>query len=305
MPRCALPAPAQLRCAVFLPDLRDLPEALSVYLPRLREEADLRPAGLVVLVAERERLLQLAAERLLERDLAHGGRPALHHGVHGRQRGHHCVDVLLSEPVPRRLLDGLVPQLVPENGHADQLARHQQRLVDQRVAVLAHLVEDAEGGGLAHLAVAFAGHGQRVHERLRVGATDARQQLVQQAADGRRRRVDPRDDLRDHGKPRVDADAALTARAQRHARRALQLRLGGRGSSSGRGSAAEQSRRQRGLHLPDAAVLEPECEQSQHVLSRVVPAGLQPDGAEEALDGSHDVFGDDGRGAWLAVRAAR
>jgi len=62
------------------------------------------------------------APRLHERDLLERGGPAArHHLVQRQQRGQHGLHVALAKVLPRRLLQRLVPHLVPQDGHANQL----------------------------------------------------------------------------------------------------------------------------------------------------------------------------------------
>ena len=48
-------------------------------------------------------------------------RAGLHHLMQRLQHGKHALDVSFSEVQPRRFLESLVPQLVPQNCHANQL----------------------------------------------------------------------------------------------------------------------------------------------------------------------------------------
>lgn len=73
-----------------------------------------------------------------------------------RARRHHIpARVQPNPPTPRfksspaGLLQRLVPHLVPQDGHADELLGDQLRLLHQRGAVLAHRVDHRHGGGAA------------------------------------------------------------------------------------------------------------------------------------------------------------
>ena len=59
-----------------------------------------------------------------------------------RQHRIHAV-VLVAEVPSIRLLERLVPHLAPQDGHTDELGRHEQSLLDEGVAVRAHGLEDA------------------------------------------------------------------------------------------------------------------------------------------------------------------
>lgn len=79
---------------------------------------------------------------LVERGLFERLRPPLHHGVQGLQHGKHALHVALPEVEARRLLQALVPHLVPQDGHADQLLAH----LEQRDAPRKRSDLGAEGG---------------------------------------------------------------------------------------------------------------------------------------------------------------
>lgn len=68
---------------------------------------------------------------LVEGGLPEGLGSPLHHGVQGLQGGEHALDIALPKVEPGGLLQALVPQLVPQDGHPDQF--------------LAHLLEGASG----------------------------------------------------------------------------------------------------------------------------------------------------------------
>ena len=75
---------------------------------------------------------------------------------------------------------------------------HQHGLLDQGVAVLTHVLEHLVGGGVAGGDTRLAGHGERVDQGLRVLFADVDQQLVNQSAYIRARRVNTSNQLRDY-----------------------------------------------------------------------------------------------------------
>ena len=172
------------------------------------------------------------------------------------ERRKHALDVVLGKVQTRRLLETLVPHLVPQDGDADQLVADEQRLLDEHGAVLAHRIHDAHRRLHAHGRRRLGRDGQRVHERLRMGRADVRQEVVDEAADARRRCADARDHLRDDLEPRIDGDRAEAL-------------------AHGVGDV---------LEVPE---LEPQGEQAQCVLQRV--AARERNRAEEAMHTRHDA----------------
>lgn len=150
----------------------------------------------------------------------------------------HALRVVLGKVEARRLLEALGPELVPEDGDADELVADERRLLDEERVLVAHAVHDAVGDLLAHQHLRLGRDEERVDERLRVGAADEVEQLGDGAPDERVRDVDARDDLRDDLEPDVDADAA-------------------------------DALRDRNVDEVVVAVLEPQREQPERVLQRV------------------------------------
>ena len=97
-----------------------MPEDPVVQVPRLLEV--LVVAALLVALAVRERLLEVAPELLLKQLLLGRLGPPRHEVVHWLQHLQHALGVLVHEIAVRRLLERLVPEFVPENGDTDELA---------------------------------------------------------------------------------------------------------------------------------------------------------------------------------------
>ena len=153
------------------------------------------------------RLVQIASVGLQEGALLARRRSAVHHGVQHVERLEHAAHVLLAKVELGRLLETLVPHLVPQNGHAYQLLAHQLGLVHQRVVVLAQHLQDARGRHIAlrHEVCVVVGHGRGGHrgeaggcraagparrvareyepvdERLRMHFAEVEQQVVDEA----------------------------------------------------------------------------------------------------------------------------
>ena len=130
-----------------------------VEVPGLVEVPDV--VGHFVSLAPLLGLRQVVAVGLTEARLLQGLRPLVHHGVQRLQRGEHSRHVPLPEEEPTGLLEALVPLLVPEDGHPDELLAHYDGLVHQGLAVLLQFVEDLPGRRAG-----LAGHGERVDEGL-------------------------------------------------------------------------------------------------------------------------------------------
>ncbi len=114
---------------------RDPLEHRVVLVPRCVYFLDVERAA--VAAAAFARIVQVASVRLQEGALLARRRTAVHHHVQHVERLEHAAHVLLAKVELGRLLETLVPHLVPENGHTDQLLAHQLRLIHERAVVLA------------------------------------------------------------------------------------------------------------------------------------------------------------------------
>lgn len=74
-----------------------------------------------------------------------GGTHSFKHVVERLKSRKHGVDVVVAVEESRGLLQAFVPKLVPEDRHADELLTDEKRLLDERRAVVSHLVHDREG----------------------------------------------------------------------------------------------------------------------------------------------------------------
>mmetsp|Transcript_17483 Transcript_17483/g.52433 ORF Transcript_17483/g.52433 Transcript_17483/m.52433 type:complete len:714 (+) Transcript_17483:377-2518(+) len=185
--------------------LVDALEDVVVQVPRLVQVALLARA--LVPLAPLCRLTQLPPVRLDEGDFFESAGPGVGHLlVEGLQHVQHALHVRLAEVQPAGLLQRLVPHLVPQDGHADQLRTHQLGLLHQSGGVVAHVVHPPHGGGPPRLGLRFTGHQQRIHQRLRVMPPDAHQQAVDHLAHRHHSRVDARNHLGDDHQPGVDGD---------------------------------------------------------------------------------------------------
>mmetsp|Transcript_15410 Transcript_15410/g.37859 ORF Transcript_15410/g.37859 Transcript_15410/m.37859 type:complete len:625 (+) Transcript_15410:1236-3110(+) len=242
----------EMQLAHLLHLLRELPEHGGVVVPRPGDVllALLDGVALAAVVRHREAL----AKNLMELLLAYGRGPCLQSPVQ-REQGVvvHLVEVVLSEPQTRCLLDGLLPQLVPQDGHADQFLRNEPALVDQDRVVLPHLVEDVLGRALPPLRGGLGGYGEGVDEGLGVGLADLAEEVVHKPAVRCVRRLYPPNQLRDHVEPDVNTEAL---------------------------EAVDEGP----PHCRPRPVLEPEPEQPQEVL-QALALSLELDRCEEALDG--------------------
>jgi hypothetical protein len=120
----------------------------------------------------------------------------------------HALRVVLGKVEARGLFEALGPQLVPEDGHADELVRDERGLLDEERVLVAHSVHDAVGDLFTHHHLRLGRDEERIDERLRVGAADEVEQLSDRAPDERVGDVDSGDDLRDDLEPDIDANAA-------------------------------------------------------------------------------------------------
>eukprot|EP00982_Pelagococcus_subviridis_P015984 31441-Pelagococcus_subviridis.AAC.8 len=180
-----------------------------------------------------------------------------------REHAKHSHDVLLAEIQLRRLLERLVPRLVPQDRDANQLQRHNLRLLHEQRAVLPQVIEHRHRGGPSRAALRLARDEKRVQERLRVLPADPHEELVDELSHRRRVAVNPRDDLGNHLQPRVDVHVPEPVH-------------------------------ERSLHLGGDAVVKPQREQAQDVLKRAAFALLfrrasERDGSKEAGDGRRHV----------------
>ena len=130
-------------------------------------------------------LVQVAPVRLRKRRLTQRLGAALEQIMQRSERRKHALDIVLGKVQTRRLFETLVPHFVPQDGDADQLVAYEQRLLDQHGAVLPHRIHDAHRRLHAHGRRRLGRDGQRVHERLRMGRADVRQEVVDEAADAR------------------------------------------------------------------------------------------------------------------------
>lgn len=242
------------------------PEHMIIQIPCLIQIPPI--ARQLVVIAPFQRLRQIPTIRLTKRRLLQRLRPSLQHRMQRLQRLKHPAHITLAKVQPRRLLQSLVPLFVPQDRHPDQLLTAHQRLLHQCRRVVAHRFQYLVGGRFARHRRRFAGHRQRIHQRLRMRLANVHQQLMNQLADQRPVRIDARNQLRYHLQPRVDLDH-LHAVVQR-----LE-------------------------HVRILAIVEPQRQQAQRVLQRI--AVQQIDGAEEAVHRRHGVF----RNVLLLLLAAR
>mmetsp|Transcript_12159 Transcript_12159/g.42144 ORF Transcript_12159/g.42144 Transcript_12159/m.42144 type:complete len:269 (+) Transcript_12159:1360-2166(+) len=152
---------------------------------------------------------------------------------------------------------------MPQDGDADELLRHDLRLLHQKGAVRAEVVEHGHGRGTPGGGLGLARHQERVQQRLRVVPPHPDEQLVDEVAHRHAGGVDACDDLRDDGEPGVDVHVA-------------------------------EALLQRELHFRQRAVVEPQREKPEDVLERAAAAlvgcgAAERDGAEEAADGGRHV----------------
>ena len=242
--------------------LVDALEDVVVQVPRLVEF--LLAPRLAVLLAPLVRLLELAAVHLHEGNLVQRLRAeALDDVVQRREHPEHPVHVLLPEVQLRRLLERLVPRLVPQNGDANQLERHHLGLLHEQRAVLPEVIQHHHRRRAPRRGLRLTRDEQRVQKRLRVLPPHANQELVNQRAHGQGVAVDPRDDLGNHREPRVDADVT-------------------------------EPLHQRRLHLGRRAVVEPQRQKTQNILKRpALPLlrrrAAQSDGPEKTGNRGSDV----------------
>ena len=85
---------------------------------------------------------------------------------------------------PKASSHSSVPHLVPQDGRADQLDRDERRLLDELVALPAHLGQHAQRGGLARVRERLGRDGERVDEALRVRARNLCEEAVDRAPTG-------------------------------------------------------------------------------------------------------------------------
>lgn len=111
------------------------------------------------------------------------------------ERRKHGLDVVVAVEEPARLLEALVPELVPEDRDADELLADEERLLDEVRTVVPHLVHDNQRGLAPRRARVLGRDRERVDERLRVRLADVDEHVLDELANVRARRVDPRDEL--------------------------------------------------------------------------------------------------------------
>lgn len=70
------------------------------------------------------------------------GTHSFEHVVERLESRKHGIDVVVPVEEPGRLLESLVPELVPEDGDSDELLTDEEGLFDEGRAVVAHLVHD-------------------------------------------------------------------------------------------------------------------------------------------------------------------
>lgn len=113
---------------------------------------------------------------------------------------------------------------MPKDGNPHQLAANQQGLLHQLWGVFPHVVQHTHCSSLAGSRVGLGGHSQRVHleggvveretngyQSLGMLQSNFAQQLVNHIADGTSR-VNSRDQLRNHRKPRVHTNTLRSLR---------------------------------------------------------------------------------------------
>lgn len=122
---------------------------------------------------------------------AGGGRTHLfQHVVQRFQGSEHGVDVVIAVEEARCLLQAFVPELVPQDGDADELLTDEDSLLDESGAVIPHFVHDRQRSAPSSFARVLGGDRQRVDECLRVRAADIGQHVLNQLANARIRSVD-------------------------------------------------------------------------------------------------------------------
>jgi hypothetical protein len=122
------------------------------------------------------------------------------HVVQRFQGSEHRIDVVVAVEQARSLLQAFVPELVPQDGDADELLTDEDSLLDESRAVIPHFVHDRQGGAPPSFARVLGGDCQRVDECLRVRAADVGQDVLNQLANARIRRVDACNQLERHRK---------------------------------------------------------------------------------------------------------
>mmetsp|Transcript_8693 Transcript_8693/g.19663 ORF Transcript_8693/g.19663 Transcript_8693/m.19663 type:complete len:205 (-) Transcript_8693:5297-5911(-) len=158
-----------------------------------------------------------------------------------REHRHHALDILFTKVQARRLLQRLMPRLVPDDGDANELKRHHLRLLYEQRTVLPNVVQDRDGRRATRRTLAFARHEQWIQHRLWMLSTDAHEKLVNQVAYRYDLCVDSCDNLRNHCQPSVDVHVTKTFD-------------------------------QRGFDFRIGAVVEPQREKAQNVLQRAALA---------------------------------
>lgn len=114
------------------------------------------------------------------------------------QSSEHGIDVVIAVEQARGLLQAFVPELVPQDGDADELLTDEDSLLDESGAVIPHFVHDRQRSAPSSFARVLGGDRQRVDKCLRVRAADVGQDVLNQLANARIRGVDACNQLERH-----------------------------------------------------------------------------------------------------------
>lgn len=122
------------------------------------------------------------------------------HVVQRFQGSEHGIDVVIAVEQARSLLQAFMPELVPQDGDADELLTDEDGLLDESGAVVPHSVHDRQRSAPSSFAWVLGGDRQRVDECLRVRAADVGQDVLDQLANARIRSVDACNQLESYKK---------------------------------------------------------------------------------------------------------
>lgn len=109
----------------------------------------------------------------------------------------HRVDVVVAVKESGGLLQAFVPELVPEDRHANELLTDEERLLDERRAVVSHLVHDREGCVSPRCAGVLGGDGEGVDQGLGVSLADVGENVLDELANVGAGSVDAGNELAD------------------------------------------------------------------------------------------------------------
>lgn len=112
--------------------------------------------------------------------------------LEGRKHG---VNVVIPVEESRRLLEPLVPELMPQDSDTNELLTDEQRLLDEGCRMVSHLVHDRERRATTGGRGVLGGDGEGIDERLGVRLADVGEDVLDELADVGARRVDASDEL--------------------------------------------------------------------------------------------------------------